>query len=280
MRNYVGHTYRNMKDAVSYANGLIGREYKWVGTSAEDYNNMTVAQKEEFATTVDNYKTDVTENTTAIKAVESAYALHRLSLTAGRLIPIDANKSKLNWALTPKAQGGPGFADRTEQEKSWATGSWAAYSHALTFANAVAGNENATAEMVNCALTKLIEAWKRLAEGANYTQLSGIVTSAKDFIKSFQTLLPSKRSFFPLISFISSVFVCYLMVGTIDDIPGIRCLNIGIRILELTIHDSIANTPFGRLSHFEQMLQITVLLTMEIDSCTCNRMWFNRLVHP
>ncbi|MBQ6467783.1 MAG: hypothetical protein IJJ61_07545 [Clostridia bacterium] len=184
MRNYVGHTYRNMKDAVSYANGLIDREYKWVWTSEEDYNNMTVAQKEEYATTVDNYKTDVTENTTAIKAVESAYALHRLSLTAGRLIPIDANKSKLNWALTPKAEGGPGFADRTEQEKSWSTGSWAAYSHALTFANAVAGNENATAEMVNCALTKLIEAWKNLAEGANYTQLSGIVTSAKDFINN------------------------------------------------------------------------------------------------
>lgn len=175
-RNYVGHTYRTFKDAVNYANGLIDREYKWVWKTAEEYANMSAADKEAFKGDVDWYKNEV-DNKGSISSVEAAYATHMLELTYGRLIPIAGNKSKLQAAIA-------NFGGVSQFEKSWSTGSWAAYANAVAFATSTNSDSTATAEQINWALSKLVKAWKDLAVGADYSALTAAINAAKGFLVS------------------------------------------------------------------------------------------------
>lgn len=184
MRNYVAHTYKEFKDAVNYANGLIDREYKFVWASAEDYDKMTTEEKENFKKDVDNYL-DQVENAGIISSVEAAYAEHKLDLAYNRMIALSMSnsgstyvpKSKLNDAITK-------FGNVDLDQKAYSTGSKAAYQRAVTFANSTKNDSSATFEQLNWALSKLVEAWKGLAAGADYADLIAAISAAKNFLNS------------------------------------------------------------------------------------------------
>ena len=173
MRNYVSYSYREFKSYVKHANSLIDREYKWVSKTADDYADMTAAEKKKFQEDVDKYQEDVEENTGTISTIESAYAIHMLNLTYKRLIKFvdtDAYANKLSTIIAQYGgKDGTGYSTITYQN----------YTTAYNFATGVAGKgAEANPEMVTRAITELINAWKHLAGKADYTKLKNTLDSA------------------------------------------------------------------------------------------------------
>lgn len=169
-RNYVGHTYKQFKNAVSYANGLIEREHKYIDGDPETWESLSADDR---ANRVQNYL-DAVENASAINSVSAAYAVHRLDLTYSRLIELTgASKDKLNKAV---------LAYANETNTGYSVSSWKDYTNAKTFAVNTNNENNPNAEKINTAMNKLIEAWKHLEKGAVYTALEQAIASAKTFL--------------------------------------------------------------------------------------------------
>lgn len=166
-RNYVGHTYKKFKDAVNYLNGLIDREHKYINGDPTTWADLSA---EDRAKRVEDYL-DAVENASAINSVNAAYGIHRLDVTSSRLIQLTgASKDKLNKAITAYA----GVSN-----DNYSVSSWTEYTNAKTFAAATNSDNSANAEKINTAMNKLIEAWKHLEKGADYTALEAAVATVK-----------------------------------------------------------------------------------------------------
>ncbi len=167
MRNYVAHTYKVVKNAINYANGLIDREYKYT-YSEEDFNKLTSAEKAKAAEDFGNIEPDV------ISSVESAYALHRLSVAEARLIETVGSTSKLSDAITT-------YSGKDSSKYSAAT--YNKYASALQYASDVADNSS-NAEQINTAMNELVKAVKGLAKGADFTDLIAKVREIAAFLNT------------------------------------------------------------------------------------------------
>ena len=166
-RNYVGHTYKKFKDAANYLNGLIEKEHKYINGDPETWASLSA---EDRANRVEEY-TKAVENASAINSVNAAYGIHRLETTYSRLIELTgASKDKLNKAVTA-------YASVTND--NFSVSSWTAYTNAKNFAIATNNESNPNAEKINTAMNKLIEAWKHLERGADYTALEAAVAAVK-----------------------------------------------------------------------------------------------------
>ena len=175
-RNYVGFTYRNLKDAVSKANSLIDRKFKYIGYTPEDFEELSDTSKANAITDYTN-ALESADNTN-IGAVEAAYVVHLLSLRAGRLISLGAGDvSKLTaWRNSEKITSVTGRA-------SYTADSYEAFVTARTFADATINDAaTATPEQINHAMNELIYAWKNLEEGADYTKLNTAYGNALTWI--------------------------------------------------------------------------------------------------
>ena len=161
--NYMGHTFKVLRNATNYANGLIDREYKYTGYDPEGYQRLETKDK---IAAVESYAKQM-ENVSAISSVESAYALHRIEIAKARLIALPnasaQQKTKLQLAIA-------NFGD--ESRGSYIASTWDEYASALAFANTVVSG-TANLEKVNAAMNGLIIAWKNLRLGANYEALTG-----------------------------------------------------------------------------------------------------------
>ncbi len=144
--DYVAYTYENYQDARSDAWDLV-----------EDSKIYKTAIDEE---TGEEYVPDWEDFTYgAVDALSVAYANHRLSLYADRLLSSGSLKTNLNRAVN-EANAANYVADDYEAE------SWATYQRALAFATSV-NNESAPRQTkINEAYIQLIEAQKRLMKAA------------------------------------------------------------------------------------------------------------------
>lgn len=144
--DYVAYTYENYKDARDDANGLVEGS-KIYATEIDPETG------EEFIPDYENFTYG------AVDALSVAYANHRLSLYAGRLLPSGSLKTNLNIAIANANAAGYVSTDYTED-------SWAAYERAIAFATSV-NNESAPRQTkINEAYVQLIEAQKRLMKAA------------------------------------------------------------------------------------------------------------------
>ncbi len=168
MRNYVAHTYITAKSAINHANSLINREYKYIGYTEEEFNELSTEAKEKV---VEAYLND---EPSVISSVDYAYAEHMLRLTSSRLIELPGNDSKLVDALT--TFGGQNAAN-------YSAVTFAPYSDAVAFANSTVGSTNG--EQITKALNELVYTWKHLAAGADYTFLADAINEVSAFLGDF-----------------------------------------------------------------------------------------------
>lgn len=139
--------------------------------------NATPEQVIQYNAALAQWNIDVVqaqENMVTLKSVDISYALHRLTLYASRMIPVQAVKSKLNETIVAISSAG------TLVEGQYTTVSWAAFQRAYNFATLV-NAQSATATTgngytlhqtkVDTARVNLIETYKQLVRVADYTQL-------------------------------------------------------------------------------------------------------------
>jgi hypothetical protein len=125
-----------------------------------------------------------------LKPVDVAYALWKLNLYAGRLIPVQAVKTQLSADLT-RIQG------LNLVQGQYSTLTWTAYQKALAFAVSVnaqsatatdgSGNFVLRQTKVDTARTNLITAAKQLITVANYTQLDSYIHQAQALVSGDYT---------------------------------------------------------------------------------------------
>ncbi len=189
MRDYVPHTYNQFRTARDRANKIINSQVFYINTPLEgDYTDEELAAFNESIKAYDKN----TANKKAVSSIESAYAIHMLRLTGGRLIRLVANKSKLEKVIDMCITN----ADINAGGASYYTSeSWNNYQHAKTFALSVAAEATGTAEnptnltpsKVNVAMVNLISSWKRLVKGCDYTALDNAVTASKSILDKAAT---------------------------------------------------------------------------------------------
>ena len=189
MRDYVPHTYNQFRTARDRANKIINSQVFYINTPLEgDYTDEELAAFNESIKAYDKN----TANKKAVSSIESAYAIHMLRLTGGRLIRLVANKSKLEKVIAMCITN----ADINAGGASYYTSeSWNNYQHAKTFALKVAAEATGTAEnptnltpsKVNVAMVNLISSWKRLVKGCDYTALDNAVTASKSILDKAAT---------------------------------------------------------------------------------------------
>lgn len=181
--DYVPYTYDRYDNERDHANGLwASQQLPEEPVLPEDPTpDEILAYNEAHAKWVIAYA-EAQANMVRLKAVDVAYALHRLNLYGGRLVRVQATKARLSEDLA-RIQA-KGFV-----EGQYTTLSWAEYERALAFAVAV-NAESATAtdgtgewilkpSKVEEARNRLIEAAKKLIKGADYTQLLAYITEAQ-----------------------------------------------------------------------------------------------------
>ncbi len=143
--DYVAYTYENYKDARDAANDLV-EDSKIYATSIDPVTGEEVVDYENFT-----YG--------AVDALSVAYANHRLSLYAGRLLSSGSKKTNLN--LVVNAANAAGYVSTDYEADAWAT-----YERALAFATSVNNEAAPRQTKINEALVQLVEAQKRLKKVA------------------------------------------------------------------------------------------------------------------
>ncbi len=196
MRDYVPHTYNRYKDARGRVADLISSQELFVMapfTDADIYGENYQPSKEELdarAASIAAYN-EAKENLGVIGSIESLYAIHMIQLTGKRLIPLEANTSKLSLVY---ADCGNAVAPGTESQ--YTADSLEAYQNAEEFAEEVlAPNADITPSMVNTATTELVYAWKRLEVCADYSKLDSAIAKAKSTVEANGTDANAQSNF-------------------------------------------------------------------------------------
>ncbi len=176
-RDFVPHTYIRFDDALDRAQDLINKvtvyppvepENPGVNASVYDYNNYLKAKEAydlEYAAYLEKL-----ENLPTLDPVDVAYALHMVNLTGGRLISLPGNTSKLATvvALYGQVSAKGNYSDKT----------WTNYTNAKNFANKTLQESEPKPSQITTALSELVEAYKKLNEGCDYTELLAVMEEA------------------------------------------------------------------------------------------------------
>ncbi len=177
-RDFVPHTYQKFRDAKNDAESLINKVTFYPPVApvlAPDANVYEYTKYQEelaaYNLALAQYNAKL-ENIPALNPVDVAYAYHMVTLTAGRLLYLDGDNSKLSYAVSK-------FGDVAAQG-NYSQSTWDNYQTALTFANATLRNSSAKPSQINTALTELVYARKVLAEGADYTDLVAAINRYND----------------------------------------------------------------------------------------------------
>ena len=144
--DYVAYTYENYQDARSDAWDLV-EDAKVYATEIDPETG------EEFVPDWENY------TFAPVDALSVAYAKHRLSLYADRLLVSGSLKTNLNRAVNEANEAG--YVSTDYEEESWTT-----YQRALAFATSVNNEASPRQTKINEAYIQLIEAQKRLMKAA------------------------------------------------------------------------------------------------------------------
>jgi len=168
--DFVPHTYNKYKSARNEALKLIDSQTCFLSSDIlildEDTGkyiiNPDATEKQKAKLAAEKLAADAFE-APAINSVSSEYAVHMVKLMGGRLIPLTADKSKLQKVLA--------FA--VKEKKDYIKSSEEAFDKARAFAETVYADKSSTLRpsKVRAAMSALVEAWKELAEGANYEKL-------------------------------------------------------------------------------------------------------------
>lgn len=205
MRDFVPHTYLNFRDARSSAQSLVDRQLLFAPTPIEEPGvDATQYEYNKYLEALQQYEKDVLayeealENIPVVGAVEATYAQHMVKLTGDRLIYLKADISKLS-AVYDLYNYTNGTAKNLETNNMNADGfytaqSWEAYIRACDFAAAtLAINVNDTdmqghpvlrPSRVNRAISELVECWKKLVAGCDYSTLNSAIATAESYINA------------------------------------------------------------------------------------------------
>lgn len=186
MTDFVPHTYNRYKDARNDIHGLIeqGMFFGPIPLTDTDYYGEDFVPTQED---IDNYNAQaqahieaLAEYNNAVNSIDAAYALHMLNLTYGRLIKKTADTSKLEWAIDMCITNGNVNAGGAS---FYTAQSWEDYSRAKAFAEkviALKGNASLEPSRVNTAMSNLVESWKKLVEGIDFTALDAALAAHKE----------------------------------------------------------------------------------------------------
>ena len=188
-RDYVPHLYSRYRNARKAGQSLIDSQEFFVKapfTCVEVYGENYEPSDEEIQEYNDSLlaAAEAMDNARVIGSVEAAYAEHMLTLTSDRLIALTASKDKLNYALTELCVGvNAGGASYYTEE------SWTDYQNALEFAQEVNAepvkdaldNPTLSPTKVNIAMSELINAWKKLVESCDFTDLDAELAISKTY---------------------------------------------------------------------------------------------------
>lgn len=169
--DFVPHTYNRYKAARNEALDLIDSQHYYLSsdilikdTESGNYIiNPNASDKVKAKNAAEKVAADAFV-APIINAVSAEYAIHMVKFMGKRLISLNADKSKLNKVLA--------FAVK-DSTASYTKDSLDAFTKARTFAEAVAADSSSTLKpsKVKTAMNNLVEAWKELAIGADYTNL-------------------------------------------------------------------------------------------------------------
>ena len=186
MRDFVPHTYLNYRDARNFAEDLYNSQHVYAPVApevpAEDASPFEWQQYNEaleaYNIAYEAYLVAL-ENIPSIGSVEAAYAEWKVQLLGSRLIRLPANKSKLEVVVDMCITNGNVNAGGASY---YTTESWEAYEHARDFALEVNATsvDNLVPSQVNTATAALVEAWKDLVQGCNYTAVDEALANAAD----------------------------------------------------------------------------------------------------
>lgn len=175
--DFVPHTYNRYKAARNSALDLINSQTYYYSAGILIFDETTSkyiinpdASDSAKATFAKEKVAAAAFNAPIINAVSAEYATHMVKLMGERLIPLDADKSKLNIVR--------GFAVK-DADKSYTKSSLDAFTKARTFADTVAADSSTTLRpsKVKKAMSELVEAWKELEEGADYSGLDAALSN-------------------------------------------------------------------------------------------------------
>ncbi len=188
MRDFVPHTYLNYRDARNLAEDLYNSQHVYAPVAPEvPAEDASPFEWQQYNEALEAYELAyeayllASENIPSIGSVEAAYAEWRVELMGSRLIRLPADKSKLAIAVDMCITNGNVNAGGASY---YTTESWEAYEHARDFALEVntTAVEDLVPSQVNTATGELIEAWKDLVQGCNYTAIDEALANAADAI--------------------------------------------------------------------------------------------------
>ncbi len=259
LADYVPYTYLNYKDERSVAQSIYNSQQLPVEPVLPA--NATPDQIAAFNTAHAKWVIDVAaaqENMVALKAVDVAYALHRLNLYAGRMIRVQATKARLNEVIA--AVGSP-------VEAQYTMASWAAFARAYAFAATVNAQSTTATDgsgeyilrqtKVDTARENLIEAYKKLVRVADYTQLLAYIAQAANLVQAdytpeswapFATALtnalavPQQMSNLPANQAIIDAAAAALHTGILNLVEA--ALNIILEALDPDVNIGLPGLPF------------------------------------
>ncbi len=187
MRDFVPHTFNAYRIARNRANGLIDSQKFYINTPlGDDYTQDELIAFKESLKAYD----DKEENKGAVSSIEATYAIHMLKLTGDRLIRVKADKSKLEKAIAMCIGENAGI--NAGGASYYSAKTWDAYTRACAFAQKINAMETGTdaspsdelkPSMVNEAMSNLIESWKELVQGSDYTKLDAAITTAEGMLE-------------------------------------------------------------------------------------------------
>ncbi len=205
MRDYVPHTYNKYRIARDRVSDLIESQEIFIPapfTDADIYGANYEPSEEEKAARAEALLAyeDRMANKGVVGSIESLYAQHMMNLSGERLIRLPANTSKLQIVYDMCKNAIP-----EGKEANYTVSSRERYQRAIAFtektldtAITVNGEPNLRPSQVNQATTELMEAWKKLALGAEYDVLDAAIQNAQNKLTedgvSFVPELPAEQS--------------------------------------------------------------------------------------
>ncbi len=164
-KNYVPHTYKRYREAKNNAEDLVNSQVCYVsGPLPADATSAERAKFDEEIAKANEFEAPV------ISAIESKYAQHMVELMGSRLIPLDGCVDKLNYVYTNLVPLDNGVSYTASSKK--------AFDDAYDFAGKViAKGTDAKPSTISDALVDLVESWKMLEVGADYTKLNAAINN-------------------------------------------------------------------------------------------------------
>lgn len=220
MRDYVPHTFNAYRIARNRANNLINSQRFYTDAPLEE--GYTDSEKAAFDKSVEAYDKSE-ENRGAISSIESTYAIYMLNLTGSRLIRKVADTSKLeivmDMCIGEKAGINANGAAYYSQK------SWTDYQNAVAFAQKVVtlsvGDAKDPGElrpsMVNEATSNLVESWKKLVEGCDYTKLDNAINGTAEVFENAADPEANKADKVYTVESYAAFYTAYLAAVKLND---------------------------------------------------------------